>query len=50
MLVVVVGWGDVGTAEVEVASEGAGALRARPVGAAATLIVETIVPAAATLK
>ena len=43
-------WADVGTVEVEAASVVAGALRARPVVAAATLTVETIVPEAATLK
>ena len=50
MLEVAVCWVDVGTVEVEVASVGAGALRARPVAAAATLTAETIVPAAATPK
>ena len=43
-------WVDADTAEVEVASAGAGVLRARPVAAVATLIAETIAPEAATLK
>ena len=51
VLVVDVRWADTGTVEIEVASEVAGeGLRARPVAAATTLIVETIVPVAATLK
>ena len=50
VLAVAVCWVDVGTAEAEAASVGAGVLRARPVVAAATLIAETIAPVAATLK
>ena len=43
-------WADDGTAEEEGVSVGAGVPRARPVEAVATLIAETIVPVAATLK
>ena len=50
VLLVVACWVDVGTVEVEVASVVAGVLRARPVGAVATLIAETIASGAATLK